>query len=440
MKKIVYTLLVIIIIVFTVGYFRYNPTVNFVNTIPKTAKKVVRVNLRELEYIVLKEYVFNPSLIFQSKEREAGKEKRVSLFKQIEIPSNLFLYSFSDDLNDAWYSSEVAIKDYDELKLYFKEQNLPENVYKNILYFRKKNLIYTVVENKLVFVFTQEKDEKLVLEKLVNQKDYLSKNDALITFIEDNNALVLGGTTEGDFLKLTKEESTLNLTGKWWKFENLLLPEMFKASEKSIASLYGKINAKEVIGLVSEEQKKKLKKIATIELDSIEKYWDGELRAQVLDVKVKQDTIVSYDYDDDFNKIEKKEIKEKKVPVSKIYLGGGAFYSYLKRKSFIKNVEDSEVLTLNPFFKTEVKSFDDGVLMFSGGDDNLGVFQKNTLPETKFILKVNFESFGKRFYFKNSLLKNLKKGSLQIEMDNHFTLNLFFSKAPINSILSGGLF
>ncbi len=439
-KKIAYTLFVIIIIGFTVGYFRYNPTVNFVNIIPKTAKKVVRVNLRELEYSLLKEYVFNPSLIFESEGKGIKREKKISLFKQIEIPSNLFFYSFSDNLNDTWYSHRITIKDRSQLEAFFNEQKLPKNVYKNIDFFQKKHLIYAIVENKLVVVFTRDKGAESVLEKLLNQEDYLATKNTLVTSIANNEALVSAGTVAGDFLRLTKEGNGLNISGKWMKFESLFLSQMFKSSEKSIASAFGKVNTKELSELISEEQKKKLKRLTTIELDSVAKYWNGELRAQVLNVEVKRDTIVSYDYDDDFNKIEKKEIQEKKVPVSQTFLGGEQLYSYLKGKLFIKNVEEAEVLTLNPLFKTEVKSLDEGLLMFSGTESSLGIFERNESFKTKFILKVNIESFDKHFSFKKPLLKKLKKGSFRIEKDNHFTFNATFSKTPISSILKAGLF
>ncbi|SEB98109.1 hypothetical protein SAMN04489761_2156 [Tenacibaculum sp. MAR_2009_124] len=439
-KKITYSLFVIIIIVFTVGYFRYNPTVNISNTIPKAAKKVVRMNLRELEYTLLMEYVFNPSLIFQKGEGGKKKEKKISLFKQIEIPPNLFFYSFSNQLNDAWYSSEIVINDKKKLEAFFKEQSIQKTTYNNILTYRVGRLIYTVYKDKLVLILTEQSDVSEVLKRLLSQQEYLGEKDLLLESIQSNEVLISGGTVEGDFIKLLKDGTSLNLTGKWSKFESLLYPERVKASENTIVGLYGKINAKEVAKLISDEQKKKLKKITTIELDSITEFWNGELKTQVLEIKSQYDTIVSYDYDDDFNKVEKKEVQEKKVPISKAYLGGVELYSYLKRKSFIKSIEATEVLTLNPFFETKVMPSNTGVLLTSGEIDSLYAFQETKLAETKFILQTDFKSLNEEFSFRNNVLKNLKRGSIKIDMNNMFKVNLSFSETPINSLLKGSPF
>ena len=82
-KKIVYTVIIIFGILFTVGYFRYNPTVNFTKEIPVYAEAIVRVNLREIEYTIIKDVVRHPFLYFKSRGSSSSSETKFLISRSV---------------------------------------------------------------------------------------------------------------------------------------------------------------------------------------------------------------------------------------------------------------------------------------------------------------------------------------------------------------------
>ena len=333
-KKIVYTLLITLAVLFTVGYFRYNSTVNIANKIPVNTDAVIRLNLREIEYNMLKDVVKHPFLYFKSTDTSINKvdESKVSLFDGVEIPKNLFFYTNNSSLKNTWVSSAVKITDKKRLQSFFKQKKIVKSNSKlNVKYYTFKNFVCVINGAELVvfFAFNRIKNVEGKLNAVLKNKTYLLSNNAIFDKIKTSTQLVSVATNKDVFFELGVRSETLFLKGELTKNTNLFLQHNTQNNKESLVSISGKIDKNLLLGFVNNKQKKKFKKLTNLSLDSICNYWNGEINTQLISFVSKKDTILTYEYDDDFNRITKKKVQETIIPNINIKLGGKGFFDYL---------------------------------------------------------------------------------------------------------------
>ncbi len=391
-KKIGYTILIVIGLLFTVGYFRYNPTVNITNVIPISADAIVRVNLREIEYNMVKDVVKHPFSYFKSTKNSGSTESRLSLFDQIVIPTNVFFYTNYSNLKNRWISSVIEIKDKTNLQAFFKQEKLVRKTIDDIEYFTHKNVVYFIANNELRILFSFNKITKVenILSVVLKGENYLGEKEGILSNIKTSNQLIAVSTKKEGFFELSMSSEELSIKGQLNQKNNLFLPYKIQKNTNSLASISGRINKQLLFGLVKTKQKERFEKLVNLSLDSINNHWDGEVDINLESFIKRNDTIITYEYDDDFNKVEKKSIQKKVVPKLNIRIGGSTFFDYLLSKDAIKNIEKENLLVVNPFFKTYANKRKNELFLFSNGtykDDSVRS-EKN-----KFLLFFNVEKY-----------------------------------------------
>lgn len=441
-KKISYAAFALVLVLFTVGFFRYNPTVNYKETIPTTAKSMVRVNLRELEFSVLKSFLKHPFSFFEKSRKDEKSNSKASLLDAIEIPTDLFFYTESSDLNSSWFSNELFIKSIDELKTYFQEQHISEEKNKDICYYKTPKVLYLIADNKLTLVLNYHKRELLELLALFSEsKEYLSENDVLINQVKGRNALVTIASKDGVKGKLYAADNALEISG------NLgLLGDFFEAStcvkaNDALISVQGKFNVSEIQKYTKEAQKEKFKKLTSIPSDSLLKYWNGKIDLKLASIKEVKDTIVTYEYDDDFNKIEKKSVQNSIEPQMLLSLGGLELHDYLEEGQFIKSIKEETIFIVNPFFKTLAKPHEGCVSLYTG--EMLDFSKAATEDSMKFQLTVKINEILKKissiYTAEDSQMNKVEEFCFKVKTTNDFSMKIKFietSKGPIAEIIS----
>ncbi|MCT4699975.1 hypothetical protein [Tenacibaculum haliotis] len=438
LKKIGFTILIILGIVFTVGYFRYNPTVNITNTIPAYADAVIRVNLREIEYNILKDVVRHPFLYFKSNEKTTKNQEKpknkISLFDAIEIPADVFFYTNERNLKDTWVSSALKLKSKNNLQAFFKQEKIvKKNTQQKVVYFTYKQRIFFIINNEVRLLFSFKKIKNIAdkLSFISQEKGCLSTSDKIIDNIKKSTNIIAIATSKGVFFELGINGKTVVVNGELAEKNSLFLPYKAKSSATSLVQASGKINKHFLFDFLGEKQKDNLKKLTTLSLDSIRNKWNGEFDLDLASFINKKDTIVTYEYDDDFNKVAKTTIQENVIPKGSFRIGGATFSEYLYSKEAIKNIETDSLLVLNPFFKTYVSKQKNSLFLYSTKDKITSNFKQDEKHKFSFFFNAEkyFETEKGTYHTANKYLLPIKTINAFVTSTNKMVVKINFKES-----------
>lgn len=393
-KRIAYTFLVLFGIVITVGFFRYNPTVIYAEKVPVSAETVVHVNLRQIEYNILLSFLKHPFSQFDSKESSTlKKEKKYSLFNQVEIPNSVFFYSNQQEFKGFLVSNKIPVKDA-FVKAARQEGFTKEKVGGTTIY--SKQRIACVVKNNAVQVILKiDKNAKISTEFLeaISEENYLSEDAPVFKNFKKNKSPIALSTIQGDFFKVFADGGQLRVKGGLNENNMVFLSFEALRNPHSIAVVSGKLNTKKLAKSLPESTHQKFKKLTTLSLDSIANKWNGAMEFNLSSFTEKSDTIVTYEYDDDFNKVEKKGVQKVITPNVTLALQGEELCDYLNKKEVMKRVENDTVLTLMPLLTTYSFCEGDKLQLTSSKEQNLHELEPSN---KKFYLSFNVAQYQEK--------------------------------------------
>ena len=393
-KRVIYTFLILFGILITVGFFRYNPTVIYANKVPASAETIVHVNLREIEYNILFSFLKAPLSQFDFKKSSVKKEKKkTSLLDQVEIPNSVFFYTNKQEFDGFLISSPIPVKD--KFTEALKEEGFKEHIVDEVITYTKKRVVCIVRDNSSQVLFKLVQNAAISPELLssLNQKEYLSEDAVAFKRVKNSESPIVVTTSEGDFLEAIINDGCLTLQGKLSKENDFFKPYQASFGDSSIANISGRLNTQMFADNINEQAKQEFKKFTTLSLDSITDRWNGVVDFNLTSFVEKSDTIVTYEYDDDFNKVEKKEIQYTITPNVALGMEGKGLCNYLSKKQVITLVENDSVLTLVPLFTTY--AFCEGnQLKFSSVNKSL--FKRTSQEEEKFILYFDVEKYQEK--------------------------------------------
>ncbi|TDQ28394.1 hypothetical protein [Tenacibaculum caenipelagi] len=419
-KKVAYIFIIGCCILVTVGFFRYNPTVIYIDKVPVSAETVVHVNLREIEYNILCSFLKHPfsQLDFESSSTKK-REKKESLLDQVEIPNSIFFYTNQQEFKGFLISNEISFKKSFVKTLQeegFKEQNI-----KGASFYVKGRVVCVLKENTFQVLCKLDKDAVISPELLasLNSEDYFSNEAPIFDNIKDKEIPIAIATSQGDFFEIIIDEGQLMLRGQLNEESTAFLPFDATPSKGSIAMLSGKLNANLLVDNLGEKAKSSFKKLTSLSLDSITGKWNGALNFNLSSFIEKSDTIVSYEYDDDFNKVEKKQIQHMITPNVVLDIEGKGLCGYLNKKQAIKLVENDSVFTLMPLFTTYVSCKEDVLRLTSVKNQ----FEKKEAEETnKFLFWFDVAAYQEKergmYTFQNKYLDKINTIQFSVAKNN----------------------
>ena len=419
-KKIAYTFLIVCCIIVTVGFFRYNPTVIYAEKVPVSAEAVIHVNLREIEYNILTSFLEHPlSQLNFIKQPTTKKENQRSLLDQIEIPSNAFLYTNQQEFKGFLISNKVSVKnDFVEV---LKETGFKEEKVGKTTIYRKQQITCVVNNNEVQILFKVDKSAKVSNELIeaLDKGNYFSDDAEIFSNIKKHKSPIAFSTNKGGFFKVLVDEGQLSIKGKLNENNDIFLPFKAGFEADAITIISGKLNTKKLAKILPENASGKFKKLTTLSLDSITAKWNGVMDFNLSSFVTKSDTIVTYEYDDDFNKVAKKEIQNMITPNVTFNLEGEGLCEYLNKKEVIKRVNNSEVLTLMPLFTTY--SFcNEGELQFTS--QKQPVLNKLKKLDDKFYFLFDVAQYQAKdrgvYSFKNKYLDKVQSIQLSVASSN----------------------
>ncbi|MBJ2174884.1 hypothetical protein JBL43_11595 [Aureibaculum sp. A20] len=363
-KKGLYFFIVFVIVLVVLYVWRYKRAQVFENRVPANATKVINVNLRQIENHLLFDFLTNPITYLKSrKKKDSIKKPRTALTKGVSVPKNILFYTNPTDLSNNWFSSIVAINDTEELFKFLLKEGFKKIENNGIVYFSKANFVLSVKgEQFIIALKTSPKvDVSTTILTLFSEDDYLSE-DAIILKPIVNNTNDISFSLGDDELNANFKDGFFELEGSL-KSDLFLVNENPASDEDGVISMSGELNRNNaVFKQFLTDKKDKFNAFTHLSLDSIVNKWNGKFHMNITSIEQKTDTIVSYEYDDDFNKVEIKSTQDKRIPSLYANLGQQSVSSltdYFYGKNAIQIIENDTVFTTIPVFKVLTTNVED---------------------------------------------------------------------------------
>ncbi len=380
-KKLAYFFIAITLVVLVIYLFRYRRPLDLENTIPIGVTEVVFLDLRQMEHHVLIDAISNPFKYFGGSGNNE-EEERISLNEVIEIPRSLLLFTNTSHFKGGWFSNMIALKDRDKLKRYLFQEGFKALADKNLELFAKGKIIVTISGERALIIYKKGEDIAVhsAIQSILEETDFYKEDMGLFKSIFKSESDITYVNSEEDLVEASFEKGCFEVRGTLRS--NLFMEDAYaEHSENSIGFLDVKLNKEHKIfeSLISNRTKTKFRAFAKLSMDSIVDRWNGSMVLDLKEVRTEMDTIITYEYDDDFNKIEKKSVQELRVPNGAITLGSDLdLYTYFYAHKTIQIVENDTLFAGIPLYKLYAQKQKNTLLISTKKGDDSDLLKKKS--------------------------------------------------------------
>ena len=439
-KRLGFIFLGILILLSVIYLLRYKRPLVFEDIVPTSATEVIHLNLRQIEHHILADAINNPLKYIDFKLPEKKKDSLI-LKKTISIPRNLFFYTNDEQFNGIWISSFIKVKKQEKLSAYLIRDGFVKSNDIDITLFRKKNVALAIKDKQLIIAFKENKEASIsaVASEIFEEKKFLLETSDALKPIVNSKSDICYATVADDFVEANFKNGLFEVFGTLNSdvFLNTKQPYF---SKNSLSYVNTKINKEHQLfkALITEESSHKFTDFTKLSLDSITNKWSGSFAFNLKSINSKTDTIVTYDYDDDFNKIEKIAVQELTVPELDVSFDADSnLFGYLSNKNAIQVIEGDTVFTSMPLYKLYASTTARALNIATQKD-----FSGFSIKENKIKLNAyfNIEKYMQKpldFSFlptKNSYLQLLKETSIMYTTDNKLSVKLVLKNSERNFI------
>ncbi len=350
----------ILLLAFLLGgayWWRYKKEFVYTQVVLSDANMLIDIDLRAIEHSLLWDFIAHPfsgiDLSWSFGEDDDEQDENTPS-KGLSIPRHLVVFTKANQPS-VWFSAPIPINGIkfsayaDSLlarKTFIKIDN-------NFVFDSKKNFFYHWSENEITVAFAKENQAKFIqinMQNLLWRKEVKKLPKELVAKTQlsqhhvrfwhkpsalTNNKPVL---LYADFLK-----GAFNIEGDVpFKF---VFPIEQQASIKSgqVVNFWANLDWRKN-GFADFIQEyiptRDFSKWTSMSRDTVLQYWDGTVSIQVPSIESSIDSIVTYEYDDDFNKIEKVTTQKSIKPKTIIQFSSrdSTLYNYAKSVGMIKSI------------------------------------------------------------------------------------------------------
>lgn len=433
-KRILYFILLLVVGLLVAYVVRYKTGPCICETIPQNADAAVLIKVRNLEKHYLHDMISHPmaylgsdrksvndSIPKPSKETQKG-DTETNLMELIDIPKSILCYRTSKE-NNTWYSSEMNVKNVSKLEQHLSHNDLipSENDGEKIYTFENKYVILNDGKVRLAYSSLQSD----ITGSVDTELGYLSKGHPIFDALNNSTSDATYTDADGQNLSLDFESGSININGQYQL--SALGSSTKETTTNGIGGLSARLDVAKSLALLSNDQKNKFSNFTKLNLDSLKQNWDGSINATFQEFTLSIDTIKTYDYDDDFNKIEIKKIDQTIAPNYNIRLGmseEGVFY--MKRKNAIVEQDGADILAIMPLAKTYCRSDNDGLYLSTSNTD----MTDSKVSDSKMKLALNIKKYlassGGDFSYVNKYLKGINAVDLNVSNDDQVNGKVMF--------------
>lgn len=441
MKKfiVITAIVILLIILFFVGTFKYRQYSANQILIPEKTTAIVKISVDEFYKTLALNMISHIGYYLKPEEKESIAQKTKDINAGLKIPASIYFYSIEGKSKTTFFS-RFTIKNHAEFSNFIK-QNLHFNISKS----KTSGLTQAnSADGKYVLLYNQKtvavalsdtaNDVEQSLVDVLNQKDYVKIKGI---FESINKAHEHFAYIDKDY------KANIDFINGAAKFTVEFLAESFTPAVKPQHRNLDSLNTVSMwlnLNFEKAENKTYKQKAYSLERDSLLKYQKGYLDFEWTNTTQQTDSVVTYEFNDNFEKAEKVTVQTKDVPNLLAHLEADAtgLMNYLNQQQIIDKTTGLVNKAAFPLYKVFVAP-DKNSLNFSTKKDytlNLGKVNDQNF----FSLNVDFNEINNQI--KSSLLtekfKVLKglqiKGKSMGEKKVKFYGNVIFQNEDINGL------
>ena len=318
------------------GWLRYRQYSSWDIPVHRDIKMVARINTDDLIKMFVKEYGFR----FSKKMKKKSTSPSASENTGIYFPGNIFIYNISSRQSSTLFCT-LPVYDLTDFKKYAAHRfhlQWKDSAGISVGANSSGNMSVACNDDHITFAFSRQKEEVVsVLIEILSGKNLLSGNKKLVATLKEQSTPVSGTNGSYTFTADLKGKSLLyrslfdSTVSQYFTMEEHPVKESTSGKPLTTISLhmYPSANTFKTVYQVKEY---------SLVTDSVLKYYKGCVQLKIGPPVLRQDTITSYEYDDNFEKTEKKTITEVKVPsVSLDIASEPALLHYLVQQGFVND-------------------------------------------------------------------------------------------------------
>lgn len=447
-----------ILLIVLIGYFGYTHFKKksvLLNVIHKDAESVIKIGVHDITKTLVLDALTSPSYYWKN-SKSLKKDKKKDSIKDDDFgidlrPYSMVFYSIKN-INNTLFTT-LIIEDIEAFERNIKKYSIKKS--SNIDYNKKGYKQLVLEKSKLILAWNSEKlaialttnasieklkvvfEDVLIEEKLITDRNHdiikkLSELSDHIVYVSKEDLITLNfkdGETLIDGIISTEQLDT-------YPTRNIVYDTIPDSSLQLYfdANFENKENKKVIVNRLNGFP---FFSKNNLDISELAERTNGFINLAVSGTTLQKDTIVSYEYDDNFEKIAVKTLQEKQVPKISIDIGTtdiDSLKTYLKNKGAIKE----EILTSIPYYILYAK--DNGDKMSFSTSENY-TSTEEIHSSSFFKLNVNFNRLQEDISIPRAndvlaLLQTLQIKANQISGSNHIKIkgSLKGDKADINII------
>ena len=400
--KIALTILALVLLGYF-GYTHFKKTSILLNVIHEDAESVIKIGVHDISKTLVLDALSSPGYYWKN-TKSFKKDKKKDSIKDDGIGIDLRPYSivfYTIKNIDNTFFTTLKIDDAEVFEKYIDKYSKEKSSviisdakgYKNLILEKSKLILAWNSEKIAVALTSDESSEKLktvfedvlIKDKLISSKDHefikkLSDISDHITYINKESLVTLNFEDSEAIVDGTIYTKDVDIYKTNIIYDRLNDPSLQLVYDANFDKKENEITFTESLEDFSFFTKN------NIEVNELVNKSDGFLNIGVKGTTMQLDTIVSYEYDDNFEKVAVKTLQEKKAPKILLNLGvrkNNSLNDYLKNQGAITN----NVLTSIPYY-TFYAEENSNVSSFKTTKDVVETEEKNS--PSFFKLDVNF--------------------------------------------------
>jgi hypothetical protein len=327
--------------------------------VAKTADCIIALDVKRITNTIIWNFITTPGQWKTPSVSKSGKGE-VSWKDMVEIPDYVFAFHVKNQPVNAWHTVLQVKNENDFAKglqqYHFEKINAGEYVGKEngIRIFKKENKI--LISNAAAETnYAAQVANEIFTQKSYAAKETLTKVIAakshLAIYIAPNSFLQQDGMVTANFDN-QKIEISSALTPH---VQYIFAENNFSFPDSSLCALGFTQPSAAVYALLTDSSKNNISKALSINIDSLflqsNKYYSLNLAA----IQPRIDSAITYEYDDNFNKVQKVVVNNVEEPAFNFTIAGDSvtnIYNYWGRTGTVNQTDTGELFTAMPFVKS----------------------------------------------------------------------------------------
>ncbi|RZL44835.1 MAG: hypothetical protein EOP00_18900 [Pedobacter sp.] len=386
--------IVLSLLIFFVGTFKYRQYKANEVSIPKNTASLIKISVDEIYKSIAANMISNPGDYFKSDRNTGTKSKFDDFDHGLKIPASIYLYTIKNQPKTAFFSW-FEIKEVDTFKSFLKNI-LHLNIEKKpqgFNYAKSKlgNIAIYYNDKNAAIVFSNElADFEPVLIDVLKQKNFIQLSKSNFDLAKNSTGHLAFADNE-HFATLNFDKGVINFSDEF--ISRTIIP--------AAKPIHKKFNSESTISFwlnadfkTTAKQTLKLK-TTSLEKDSLTKYYKGYLDFEWLNTTQQIDSIITYDFNDDFEKVEKVTLKKRDIPNFVVNISSDAIglKNYLSRQIIINR--DSGIIdkSVFPLYKVFVGGDSKQLILSTTKGSKVGRTTESS--NDFFALNINFPKLNK---------------------------------------------